>query len=328
MAQTWRILVTRSRQAFPTEAMNLLEQSCQVTYHTEDKPIPKEDLLAGIKDKDGLLCLLTDKIDSQVLDAAGSSLKVVGTMSVGTDHLDIKEMKSRNIRIGYTPDVLTAATADLAVALLLATSRRLLEGNKALKTGGWSSWDPLWLCGPGLSGSTVGIVGLGRIGEAIMCRLKPFGVSQFVYSGRSKKPDHVENGAKFVTFDQLIETADFVMVSTAFTEQMRGLFNKEVFDRMKSSAVLINISRGGIINQEALYDALKTKQIFAAGLDVMEPEPLPTDHPLTKLDNCVLIPHLGSAELQTRGLMANMTVNNILNALSGDTEKKMPAELN
>jgi len=319
--------VTRSRQAFPAVAINLLEQSCQVTYHTEDKPIPREDLLAGIKDKDGLLCLLTDKVDSVVLEAAGPSLKVVGTMSVGTDHLDIKEMKNRNIRIGYTPDVLTAATADLAVALLLSTSRRLLEGNTALKTGGWSSWNPLWLCGPGLSGSTVGIVGLGRIGEAIMCRLKPFGVSQFIYSGRSKKPDHVENGAKFVTFEELTESADFVVVSTAYTEQMRGLFNKDVFERMKSSAVLINISRGGIINQDDLHDALTNKKIFAAGLDVMEPEPLPTDHPLTKLENCVLIPHLGSAELQTRGLMATMTVKNILNALSGDPGKEMPAEL-
>lgn len=325
MSKGWKIFVTRCRQAFPTEAMDRLEEVCQVTYHTEDKPIPKEILLQQIKEKDGLLCLLTDKIDSQVLEAASHSLKVVGTMSVGTDHLDIQELKSRGIRIGYTPDVLTDATADLAVALLLATSRRLLEGNKALRTGGWSSWNPLWMCGPGLHGATVGILGLGRIGEAIMRRLKPFGVAQFIYSGRSKKPDHVENGAKFVSFDSLVETADFLVVSTAYTEQMRGLFNKSVFDRMKTSAVLINISRGGIINQDDLYNALKDNQIFGAGLDVMEPEPLPVEHPLTKLDNCVLIPHLGSAELQTRGLMANMTVGNIVAALSGD--KPMPAEL-
>eukprot|EP00088_Acartia_fossae_P027983 TRINITY_DN28758_c0_g1_i3.p1 TRINITY_DN28758_c0_g1~~TRINITY_DN28758_c0_g1_i3.p1 ORF type:complete len:326 (+),score=41.95 TRINITY_DN28758_c0_g1_i3:55-1032(+) len=324
MAAKLKILVTRARTALPLEAVTLLEKSCEVTYHTEDKPIPRDNLIQQIQGKDGLFCLLTDKIDAPILDSAGDSLKVVATMSVGTDHLDIKELHSRQIKIGYTPDVLTDATADLAVALLLVTSRRLIEGNKALRSGDWSSWSPLWLCGPGLSGSTVGIVGLGRIGLSIMERLRPFGVGKFVYSGRSRKPESVENGAEFVPFDNLVESADFVVISTAYTEQMRHLFNKSVFDRMKPSSVLINISRGGIINQEDLYTALKQNKIFAAGLDVMEPEPLPTDHPLTTLDNCVLIPHLGSAQIQTRNLMADMTVKNILNALQGET---MPAEL-
>jgi len=302
--------------------MELLENNFQVEYWAEDKPIPRESLMSGVKDKDGLLCLLTDKIDKQVVECGGD-LKVVATMSVGCDHLDVQLLRDRNIRIGYTPDVLTAATADLTVSLLLATSRRILEGNQALKSGGWSSWSPLWLCGPALRGSTVGIVGLGRIGQAVQNRLVPFGVGKFVYSGRSKKPQHTEAGASFVSFDDLVSSSDFVIITTSYTEEMKHLFDQSVFKKMKNSAILINISRGGIINQDDLVEALDTKEIYAAGLDVMVPEPLPTDHPLAKLDNCVLLPHLGSAETETRQTMALMTVNNIITALKGDT---MPAE--
>jgi len=281
--------------------------------------------MQGVKEKQGLLCLLTDKIDQQVLDA-GSQLQVVSTMSVGCDHLDLKLLKSRSIKIGYTPDVLTEATADLTVSLLLATSRRVLEGNKALKTGKWSSWSPLWMCGPALRGSTVGIVGLGRIGQAVRDRLVPFGVSKFIYSGRTRKPAELEIGAAFLPFDELIREADFVIVTTAYTEDMRHKFNRNVFEAMKNSAVLINVSRGGIICQEDLYTALTSGQIYAAGLDVMEPEPLPTDHPLTTLDNCVLFPHLGSAENETRAVMGRLAAENIIGALLPDSSAGMPAQ--
>jgi len=201
-----------------------------------------------------------------------------------------------------------------------------MEGSSALRSGGWASWSPLWLCGPQLSGSTVGIVGLGNIGQAVMARLKPFGVSRFVYTGRNKKDDVLEDGAQFVSFEDLIQMSDFVIVTCSYTPDLHKKFNKDVFKMMKKTSILINTSRGGIIDQEDLVEALEQKEIFAAGLDVMTPEPLPTDHPLTKLDNCVLVPHLGSATIQTRSVMTVTTVNNILAGL-GLTDEDMPARL-
>lgn len=179
------------------------------------------------------------------------------------------------------------------------------------------------MCGPALRGSTVGIVGLGRIGQAVQSRLRPFGVDRFLYSGRSRRSEDQEAGAEFVDLEDLLLAADFVLVTSAFTEDMRGMFDRRSFQLMKKTAIFINISRGGIVNQDDLVEALSSKEIFAAGLDVMEPEPLPVDHPLTRLDNCVLLPHLGSAELETRTLMATMTARNIIAGIHGD---KMPAE--
>jgi len=317
------VYVTRSREAFPRPMLDKLEEQCDVSYWKEDAPVTTEALVEGVKGKDALLCLLTDKVDKAVIEE-GDKLKVVATMSVGYDHLDLAALKERNIKVGYTPGVLTAATADMTVTLLLATARKLLEGNAALKAGQWSAWSPLWMCGPEMSGSTVGIVGLGQIGRAVMQRLKPFGVGRFVYSGRTKKDQSWEDGAEFLPFEQLLKVSDFVLVTCAFSPELHHLFNTKTFDMMKTSSILINTSRGGIINQDDLVTALKEGKIFAAGLDVMTPEPLPTDHPLTQLGNCVLAPHLGSATLQTRGKMMTMTVDNIL---SGLQDKPMPAEL-
>jgi len=318
-----KVFTTRSRDSFPSSSMELLESSCSVSYWKDNSVIPKEELLKNIKDKDALFCLLTDKVDKEVLDSA-DNLKVVATMSVGYDHLDVETMKSKKITVGYTPGVLTDSTADLTVSLLLATSRRLMEGSQALRSGAWSAWSPLWLCGPELAGSTVGIVGLGQIGKAVMNRLKPFGVSRFVYHGRSRKDPEYEDGAEFLGFDDLLAESDFVLVTCAYTPELHHKFDKTAFAKMKKNSILINTSRGGIINQEDLVEALKNKEIFAAGLDVMTPEPLPTSHPLTTLDNCVLIPHLGSASIQTRTTMAKMTVANITAGLAGTT---MPAQL-
>merc|ERR1711971_1154480 len=305
------VFATRSRESFPTPLLDKLEEQCEVSYWKEDAPVTREALMQGVKGKETLLCLLTDKVDRAVIEEA-DKLKVVATMSVGYDHLDLDALKERNIKIGYTPGALTAATADMTVTLLLATSRRLLEGNAALKAGKWAAWSPLWMCGPEMSGSTVGVVGLGQIGRAVMQRLKPFGVGRFVYSGRTKKEESWEEGADFLPFEQLLKVSDFVIVTCAFSPELHHLFNSKAFEQMKRSSILINTSRGGIINQDDLVSALNERKIFAAGLDVMTPEPLPTDHPLAQLDNCVLAPHLGSATLQTRGKMMVMTVDNIL----------------
>jgi len=318
-----KVYTTRSRDSFPSSVMSVLESSCEVSYWVDNSVIPKKDLISNIKDKDALFCLLTDKVDKEILDSA-DNLKVVSTMSVGFDHLDLEALAAKGVKVGYTPGVLTASTADLTVSLLLATSRRLIEGSTALKCGTWSSWSPLWLCGPELSGSTVGIVGLGQIGQAVMTRLKNFGVAKFVYCGRTKKDADYEDGAQFVTFEELLTVSDFVLVTCSYSPDMQHKFDKKAFSKMKQTSILINTSRGGIINQDDLVEALKNKDIFAAGLDVMTPEPLPISHPLIALDNCVLIPHLGSATIQTRTIMSKMTVDNIL---AGLADKPMPAQL-
>lgn len=287
--------------------------------------MPRAELLKGVVGAHGLFCLLSDKIDREVLDAAGPDLKVISTLSVGFDHLAMDEIKKRGIRVGYTPDVLTEATAELSVALLLTTCRRLPEAIQEVKSGGWKSWSPMWMCGYGLSNSTVGIIGLGRIGMAIAQRLKPFGVKKFLYTGRQPHPERAEEvNAEYVSCQKLTEDSDFVIVSCSLTPETEGMCNKDFFSRMKKTSVFINISRGSAVNQDDLYQALITGQIAAAGLDVTTPEPLPTNHPLLGLKNCVILPHIGSATYSTRNTMAILAVNNLLKGLAGD---EMPSEL-
>lgn len=287
-------------------------------------PVPRNELKKNLVDVDGLFCLLSDKIDKDLLDVA-PNLKVIGTMSVGYDHLAVDEMKRRNIKIGYTPDILTDSTAELTVALLLATSRRLLESNEEAKSGGWKAWSPFWMCGPGLGGSTVGIVGFGRIGQEVAKRLKPFNVKNIVYYNRSEREKEAkETGAERVDFETLLKLSDFVIVTCALTPETEAIFNEHTFKKMKPTAVFVNTSRGGVVDQSALIEALQKKTIWAAGLDVMTPEPLPLDSPLFKLKNCLILPHIGSACIETRNKMALLTVQNIINGLKGE---KMPAEL-
>ncbi|CAB1325322.1 unnamed protein product [Coregonus sp. 'balchen'] len=293
-----KVFITRR---IPQEGMKILSQAgvCKVSLWDSDEPVPRAELLKGVAGAHGLLCLLSDKIDTEVLDAAG-------------------------VRVGYTPDVLTDATAELTVALLLATARRLPEGVVEVKNGGWSTWKPLWLCGYGLSGSTVGVIGLGRIGMAIARRLKPFGVKRLLYSGRTAKSYAAEVEGEYMPLDTLVSESDFVVVSCALTPETQGLCNKDFFSKMKNTAVFINTSRGAVVNQEDLYQALSSGQIACAGLDVTTPEPLPTNHPLLTLNNCVVLPHIGSATYSTRGIMAELAANNLLAGLQ-DTD--MPSEL-
>ncbi|XP_050799103.1 glyoxylate reductase/hydroxypyruvate reductase isoform X3 [Gopherus flavomarginatus] len=284
-----QVFVTRR---IPREGLAALSQAgvCSIQQWDSDEPIPRSELLAGVAGKHGLLCLLSDRIDKEVLDAAGSNLKIISTLSAGFDHLALEEIKKRGIRVGYTPDILTDATAELSVALLLATCRRLPESVEEVKNGGWTTWKPLWMCGYGLSDSTVGIIGLGRI----------------------------------VPLAKLAEESDFVVVTCSLTPDTKGMCNKDFFSRMKKTSVFINTSRGAVVNQEDLYQALVSGQIAAAGLDVATPEPLPTDHPLLSLKNCVILPHIGSATYATRSAMAVLSANNLLAGLKGES---MPSEL-
>ncbi|XP_076329369.1 glyoxylate reductase/hydroxypyruvate reductase-like isoform X2 [Tachypleus tridentatus] len=311
-----------TRPDIPSEAINLLKTECDVHMWTEVRTIPREELLKNVVGKDALYCLLTEKIDAELLEAAGPKLKVVGTLSAGYDHIDLKECKKRNILVGYTPDVLTDAVAELTIALLLATSRRLFEASAEVTNGGWlnKGWSPLYMCGSSLTGSTVGIFGMGKIGQATVERVKAFKPKQILYNSRSKK----EVEASFVDFDELLCKSDFLILCSSLNHETKEVFDERAFKLMKSNAIFINTSRGGIVNHDALYKALVEKEIQAAGLDVMTPEPLPIDHPLTKLSNCVLIPHIGSATVETRTTMAILTSQNILSALNGSS---MPASV-
>ncbi|XP_077201670.1 glyoxylate reductase/hydroxypyruvate reductase [Paroedura picta] len=318
------VFVTRR---IPPEGQAALARagSCRIQQWDSDEPIPHSELLAGVAGKDGLLCLLSDRIDKEVLDVAGPNLKVISTLSVGYDHLAIDEIKKRGIRVGYTPDILTDTTAELTVALLLATARRLPESVEEVKTGGWTTWKPLWMCGYGLSNSTVGIIGLGRIGRAVSRRLKPFGVKRFLYCGRHPKPEAAaEFGAEFVPLSTLAEQSDFVIVTCSLTPDTQGMCNRDFFCKMKKTALFINISRGAVVNQDDLYEALVKGRLAAAGLDVTTPEPLPPTHPLLSLKNCVILPHIGSATYATRNAMSVLAANNLLAGLKGES---MPNEL-
>ncbi|XP_077575530.1 glyoxylate reductase/hydroxypyruvate reductase [Stigmatopora nigra] len=308
-----RVYITRQ---IPPEGLKILHESGQVQYElwdSDDVPVPRKELLQKVKGVDALLCVLTEKIDAELLDAAGPNLKVLSTMSVGFDHLSLEELKKRGIRVGYTPDVLTDAVAELTVALLLATSRRLIEATHEAKTGGWGTWRTLWLCGHELANSTVGILGLGRIGVAIAERLAPFKVKKFIYTDMAPRPELAnEINAEYVSFDELANQSDFLLACCALTPETHMICNKNLFSKMKANSIFINTSRGGVVNQDDLYQALATNQIAGAGLDVTVPEPLPTDHPLFTLKNCVILPHIASASYSTRNAMSNLAANNLL----------------
>lgn len=321
----WRVVVTRR---VAPEAMAIL-RSASPTLHLDvwdsEDPIPSSELLSRIgSGADALYCMLTDKISAEVLDAGGPRLKMVSTMSVGYNHIDVAECKRRGIVIGNTPDVLTETTADTAVGLVLAACRRFKEATASVVDGTWGSWNPYGLCGPDVYGSTVGIIGLGRIGAAVARRLRAFNC-RILYSGRARKPEFEEVlDATFVSLEELLRSADIVIPLCPLNESTRGMFDASKFAAMKESAVFINAARGELVNQDDLYTALSEGQIFAAGLDVTTPEPLPTDSPLIKCPNCFILPHIGSASKGTRTAMATLAARNLVAAYTGEP---LPSEV-
>uniref|UniRef100_A0A7G3ADH2 Glyoxylate reductase/hydroxypyruvate reductase n=1 Tax=Lutzomyia longipalpis TaxID=7200 RepID=A0A7G3ADH2_LUTLO len=307
-----------TRPDYAAVGMEILGEECDLTFWNQACPVPRDELLKNVGGKDGIFCALTEKIDVELLDQAGPNLKVVSTISVGYDHIDVAECKKRGIRVGYTPDVLTDATAELTMALLLATGRRLLEANKEVYNGGWQAWEPAWMCGPGIKGSTVGLVGFGRIAQEVAQRLVPFKPSNILYHSRTNHPYEAEKvGAERVSLDELLMRSDYVIVLCALTAETHHIIDAEALAKMRPTAILINTSRGGCVDQDALFDALQSGQIRAAGLDVTTPEPLPLNSPLLTLRNIVLLPHIGSADITTRQEMSRVTACNILAGLKG-----------
>lgn len=234
----------------------------------------------------GLLWSSHQKLDAEVLDVIGPQLKSISTASAGLDKVDVVEIKRRKIPLGHTPIVLNDAVADMTMGLMIAAARRYHEADLKIRNGEWLD-NPQWMLGKDIRGSQVGIFGFGNIGQTIAKRLSGFDVGRIVYSGRNRKQEDVERkfNAKYVSFSELIKTSDYVIIAAPLTNETRNMFNGTVFEQMKSTAVLVNVARGAIVNTEDLYEALKERKIFSAGLDVVYPEPLPTDHPLLSLDN-------------------------------------------
>lgn len=312
-----KVFITRH---LPTE-LHQLQQFADVEVWAKRQPPPYEVLLAKVKEIDGLLCLLTDQIDRQLIETA-TSLKVISQMAVGYDNIDIATATAGHIPVGHTPGVLTDATADLTWALLMAAARRVVEAERFTRAGKWRTWEPDLLLGPNVTGATLGIIGLGRIGQAIAHRAKGFDMRIF-YTSRTRCQPELEQSlcAEFVSFERLLQESDFVTIHTPLTAETYHLFGEAQFALMKQSAILINTARGGIIDPDALYRALSSGQIAGAAIDVTEPEPIPTDSPLLTLDNLIITPHIGSASQQTRKKMADMAIENLI---AGLKQERLP----
>jgi len=280
-----------------------------------DMPPTRKILLEKVRGIDGLYCLLTDKIDEELLEAAGPQLKVVSQMAVGYDNIDVPACTRRGIPVGHTPGVLTEATADLTMALLLATARQLVPAAEAVKAGKWQTWEPMGYTGPDLYGSTVGLIGLGRIGLAVAQRLQGFNV-RLLYHNRTPTAEAGKFGAEYVELDTLLAESDFVSLHCPLTPDTRHLINGQRLRQMKPTATLINTARGDVVDQDALVEALRKGTIAYAGLDVTTPEPLPANSPLLKLPNATVLPHIGSASIAARQKMATMAAENLLAGLS------------
>lgn len=284
----------------------------------ERLPPARDALLQKSKGCDGVLTLLSDRIDAEFFDHVGPQLKVVSNFAVGYNNIDIAEANRRGIAVGNTPGVLTDATADVAVALLLAAARCVRAGIENVSNHEWLTWEPLGFIGQDLADKTLGIVGMGRIGVATATRLHRGWNMDVIYTSRSPKPTIDQQlGARRVSFEELLANSDFVSIHTDLNPETQHLFGSPAFQAMKPSAVLINTSRGGVIDEAALHTALTTGQIFAAGLDVTDPEPPADDNPLRELPNCVIVPHIGSGTVSSRNAMAEIAADNLLAGLNG-----------
>jgi glyoxylate reductase len=317
-----RVFVTRR---IPEIGLSKIAAACDMELWPEQLPPSYDVIRTKIKDCDGLVSLLTDKIDGPLLDAA-PRLKVVSNFAVGFNNVDIPAATERGIAVGNTPGVLTDATADMAMVLLLAASRRLVESVDDAKAGRWKTWEPVGWLGQDLAGRTLGIIGMGRIGYAVAKRCRFGWDMKVLYTDvNQNKPAEADLGARKVELETLLKESDFVSVHTDLNAQTKGMFNTDLFKQMKKTAVFINTARGPLVDQKALADALRSGTIFAAGLDVTDPEPLATSHELFGLANCVIAPHIASATVQTRNEMARICAENVI---AGTTGGKLTAPVN
>ena len=310
-----KVLVTRE---IPDAGLRLL-RDFDVTVVSESPP-ERGELLEAVRGVAGILPTVTEKMDLEVMDAAGDGLKVIANMAVGYDNIDVEAATERGVIVTNTPEVLNETTADTAFLLMLAAARRLGEAERLLRSGGWDAWGPQQLTGPDVWGKRLGVVGFGRIGQALARRTRGFDMDLVYHDQyRNEEAEH-ELGARYLDLDELLKTADFVSVHTPLTPETTHLIGAEELEKMKPEAVLVNTSRGPVVDEAALADALAEGHIFAAGLDVYEEEP-EVHSRLLELENVVLAPHIGSASIETRDKMAALAAENIAAVLSGEEPK-------
>jgi glyoxylate reductase len=309
-----RVFISRK---LPRSAIEIVAAACDYElWDSENQPVSREVLLREAARSDGALTLLTDRVDAELMDAA-PRCRIYANMAVGYDNIQVAEATRRSVLVTNTPGVLTETTADLTFALLMATARRLYQGQRAILEGQWGAWSPMFMAGPDIHGATLGIVGAGRIGAAVARRARGFGM-RVLYHNRRPAPDlEAEVGAEYCGFDDLLRGSDFVCVLVPLTPETRGLFDARAFSLMKPTAVFINTARGPIVDEQALYEALSMGRIWAAGLDVFAAEPAPPNHPLLSLPNVTAVPHIGSASIATRTRMATLAAENLVAALAG-----------
>jgi len=308
-----KVFVTR---IIPDKGLDLVKEFCDVDLWTGDLPPARDEVLKRVQGVDGLLSLLTDTVDGEVMDAAGPQLKVISNYAVGFDNIDVSAATARKIPVGNTPDVLTDATADFSFALMMSAGRRVLEGDRYVRDGKWQTWNPMLMLGIEMKGSTLGLVGFGRIGKAMARRAVGFDMRVIYYDPLETRRDP-DVKAVSVDFETLLEESDFISLHTPLTPDTRHLIDSEALSRMKPNAVIVNTSRGPVIDMDALYEALRDHKIFAAGLDVTDPEPLPMEHPLLTLDNLIIAPHIASASRVARDKMAWLAAKNLMAGLEG-----------
>ncbi len=317
-----RVLITRR---IPEAGLQAVQAFAEVEVWEGDGPIPRDVLCEKIMSIEGLYCLLTDVIDEEIL-AGAPQLRVVSTMAVGYDHIDVDSCTRRKIPVGNTPGVLTETTADFAFALLMCAARRICEAAEFVKAGRWGAWDPTLLVGHDVHGATLGIIGFGRIGQAVARRATGFGMRVLVSHSRPIPKEILGRSCvEQVPFDQVVEEADFLSLHVPLTPKTKHLINRTVLNRMKSTATLINTARGRVVDFKAMYEALRDRTIAYAALDVTDPEPLSPGDPLLRLPNCLVVPHIASASVATRTKMALMAAENLRAGLSG---KRLPHSVN
>ncbi len=307
-----RVFVTRR---LPGDALARLSEHAQLTVWEGTAAPEPSDLLNGAQYADGLLCLLTDRVDAAFLERC-PRLRVISSCSVGVDHIDLVAAAARGIPVGHTPGVLAETTADLSFALLLAAARHVVAADRFVREGGWSwghRWDPEGFLGVDVHGATLGVVGLGAVGRAVAARAGGFGMRVLGWSRRRREIEGVQS----VAFDALIERSDFVTLHLALTPETRGLIDRATVLRMRSGAVLVNASRGGIVDEAAVAASLRSGHLAGAAFDVFRDEPIAPDNPLLAAPNVVLTPHIGSASVSTRARMADLAVENLLAGLDG-----------
>jgi glyoxylate reductase len=311
-----KVFVTR---IIPEKGSRLVEDFCQADIWQDELPPSHAEILKRVSGVDGLLCLLTDQVDVEVMDAAGNALRVISNHAVGFDNIDVPEATRRGIPVGNTPGILTESTADFAFSLIAAAARRVVEGDRFVHSMKWKTWGPSLLLGTDLHHATLGIVGYGRIGKALARRAVGFEMRVIYYDPESTSDPQQQNAlAEAVDLDTLLRESDFISIHTPLNKETRHMFNKGAFARMKSNAVLVNTARGPVVEPAALYEALKYGQIAFAALDVTEPEPIPVDSLLLELENLVITPHIASASRLTREKMASMAAENLIAGLKGE----------